>query len=71
MTVASLGAYYARGLLSCMSRGTNARHPRVHSLVRYSRGAGSLEVVHLHGSLSSPKCFACHRPTLVTSPPIR
>lgn len=24
--------------------------------------AGSLEVLHLHGSLHAPKCFACHRP---------
>lgn len=24
--------------------------------------AGSSDVVHLHGSLATPKCFACHRP---------
>ncbi len=24
--------------------------------------AGSMEVLHLHGSLLTPKCFACHRP---------
>jgi NAD-dependent deacetylase len=24
--------------------------------------AGSVGVLHLHGSLSTPKCFACHRP---------
>jgi NAD-dependent deacetylase len=24
--------------------------------------AGSVEVLHLHGSLAKPKCFACHRP---------
>jgi len=24
--------------------------------------AGSVDVLHLHGSLSTPKCFACHRP---------
>jgi len=24
--------------------------------------AGSVDVVHLHGSLAQPKCFACHRP---------
>ncbi len=24
--------------------------------------AGSQEVQHLHGSLATPKCFACHRP---------
>jgi NAD-dependent deacetylase len=29
--------------------------------------AGSLNVVHLHGSLAFPKCFACHR-TAVISP---
>lgn len=28
--------------------------------------AGSLNVVHLHGSLAMPKCFACHRPALVS-----
>ena len=27
--------------------------------------AGSLDVVHLHGSLAMPKCFACHRPAVV------
>lgn len=27
--------------------------------------AGSLNVVHLHGSLAMPKCFACHRPAVV------
>ena len=27
--------------------------------------AGSLDVVHLHGSLAMPKCFACHRPAIV------
>ncbi|UZM13105.1 NAD-dependent deacylase [Pseudomonas kielensis] len=26
--------------------------------------AGSLNVVHLHGSLAIPKCFACHRPAV-------
>ncbi|MFJ3371735.1 SIR2 family NAD-dependent protein deacylase [Pseudomonas sp. NPDC086251] len=26
--------------------------------------AGSLNVVHLHGSLAMPKCFACHRPAV-------
>lgn len=25
--------------------------------------AGSQDVVHLHGSLMTPKCFACHRPS--------
>lgn len=24
--------------------------------------AGSVDVIHLHGSLAQPKCFACHRP---------
>lgn len=24
--------------------------------------AGSVDVLHLHGSLATPKCFACHRP---------
>ncbi len=24
--------------------------------------AGSADVLHLHGSLATPKCFACHRP---------
>jgi len=33
--------------------------------------AGSLEVVHLHGSLASSKCFACHRPALVTPAPVQ
>ena len=28
--------------------------------------AGSLNVVHLHGSLTMPKCFACHRPAVVS-----
>ncbi|MDO9330879.1 MAG: NAD-dependent protein deacylase [Pseudomonas sp.] len=28
--------------------------------------AGSLNVVHLHGSLAMPKCFACHRPAVVS-----
>jgi len=27
--------------------------------------AGSSNVVHLHGSLALPKCFACHRPAAV------
>jgi NAD-dependent deacetylase len=26
--------------------------------------AGSVHVVHLHGNLALPKCFACHRPAL-------
>lgn len=25
--------------------------------------AGSADVLHLHGSLATPKCFACHRPS--------
>lgn len=29
--------------------------------------AGSKEVLHLHGRLTTPKCFACHRPA--TLPP--
>lgn len=29
--------------------------------------AGSQGVVHLHGSLITPKCFACHRPTELTA----
>ena len=29
--------------------------------------AGSLNVVHLHGSLAMPECYACHR--LATAPP--
>lgn len=28
--------------------------------------AGSLNVVHLHGSLAMPKCFACHRHAVVS-----
>ena len=28
--------------------------------------AGSINVVHLHGSLAMPKCFACHRPAVVS-----
>lgn len=28
--------------------------------------AGSLNVVHLHGSLAMPKCFACHRSSVVS-----
>ena len=28
--------------------------------------ARSLNVVHLHGSLAMPKCFACHRPAVVS-----
>ena len=28
--------------------------------------AGSCDVVHLHGSLAMPKCFACHRPAVVS-----
>ncbi|MGY3170845.1 NAD-dependent deacetylase [Pseudomonas sp. TE12234] len=28
--------------------------------------AGSSDVVHLHGSLAMPKCFACHRPGAVS-----
>lgn len=27
--------------------------------------AGSVDVLHLHGSLCTPKCFACHRPELM------
>ncbi|MEO4015307.1 SIR2 family NAD-dependent protein deacylase [Pseudomonas rossensis] len=27
--------------------------------------AGSSNVIHLHGSLAMPKCFACHRPAVV------
>ena len=29
--------------------------------------AGSVGVMHLHGSLSRPKCFACHRPGTLPS----
>lgn len=29
--------------------------------------AGSQDVVHLHGSLITPKCFACHRPAELTA----
>lgn len=32
--------------------------------------AGSVGVLHLHGSLASPKCFACHRPAIEELPPI-
>lgn len=28
--------------------------------------AGSLDVVHLHGSLAFPKCFACHRSAVIS-----
>lgn len=28
--------------------------------------AGSSNVLHLHGSLAMPKCFACHRPAVVS-----
>jgi NAD-dependent deacetylase len=28
--------------------------------------AGSQDVLHLHGSLTTPKCFACHRPAELT-----
>ncbi len=28
--------------------------------------AGSLDVVHLHGTLAMPKCFACHRSSAVS-----
>jgi NAD-dependent deacetylase len=28
--------------------------------------AGSAQVIHLHGSLMSVKCFACHRPSVLT-----
>lgn len=31
--------------------------------------AGSLDVLHLHGSLATPKCFACHRPAEIPPPP--
>ncbi|WP_390896771.1 SIR2 family NAD-dependent protein deacylase [Pseudomonas atacamensis] len=27
--------------------------------------AGSTNVIHLHGSLGQPKCFACHRPPAI------
>jgi NAD-dependent deacetylase len=29
--------------------------------------AGSSNVVHLHGNLAMPKCFACHRPAVVSA----
>lgn len=29
--------------------------------------AGSENVIHLHGSLNTPKCFACHRPAELTN----
>lgn len=29
--------------------------------------AGSLDVLHLHGTLSTPKCFACHRPAVLAA----
>ncbi len=29
--------------------------------------SGSLDVIHLHGSLTTPKCFACHRPADLTA----
>lgn len=29
--------------------------------------AGSKDVLHLHGSLATPKCFACHRPSETAS----
>ncbi|SFY22347.1 NAD-dependent deacetylase [Pseudomonas sp. NFR02] len=31
--------------------------------------AGSVGVLHLHGKLSTPKCFACHRPAEIPPPP--
>lgn len=30
--------------------------------------AGSVDVLHLHGSLVAPKCFACHRPAEIPPP---
>ena len=30
--------------------------------------AGSADVLHLHGSLTTPKCFACHRPSHTSLP---
>lgn len=30
--------------------------------------AGSERVLHLHGSLATPKCFACHRPSEISPP---
>jgi len=31
--------------------------------------AGSQDVIHLHGSLATPKCFACHRPAELAQDP--
>ncbi|MCD5969940.1 SIR2 family NAD-dependent protein deacylase [Pseudomonas quasicaspiana] len=30
--------------------------------------AGSMDVLHLHGTLATPKCFACHRPSEISTP---
>lgn len=29
--------------------------------------AGSVDVLHMYGTLSTPKCFACHRPTVLAA----
>ncbi|WP_110949219.1 SIR2 family NAD-dependent protein deacylase [Pseudomonas bohemica] len=63
----------------------NAAHRSLSQLIRRERPipiitqniddlherAGSVDVVHLHGCLSSSKCFACHRPARVTPVPIQ
>lgn len=33
--------------------------------------AGSVGVMHLHGSLATPKCFACHRSAEISPPEVR
>lgn len=32
--------------------------------------AGSIGVLHLHGGLATPKCFACHRPAEIPPPSV-
>jgi NAD-dependent deacetylase len=46
----------SRRLVSVITQNIDDLHER----------AGSLNVVHLHGSLAMPKCFACHRPAVVS-----
>jgi len=55
-------AHHAIGQLGATGRKVSVITQNVDDL---HERAGSVGVLHLHGSLSTPKCFACHRPGIL------
>lgn len=51
--------------IACLADGTREVTVLTQNIDNLHERAGSKDVVHLHGDLTTPKCFACHRPAVV------